>query len=189
MSGAQGKRRYVKKVNIKHVLLIAVILAAVLSFGKLTHFFGKYTGEVADDNRGFNKQAAAWTGSSRTAVLDGGAVTAYLPAEDSFHFDTEQTEQALSLGNPAENELPMNFTLWVQGQALYSSGILEPGKGVERVQTNTYFEPNTYEATLIYTFYRLDGHRLKTLDTVEQAVTIEAVGSGEKYQAGMQQQK
>lgn len=175
----------VKKVNLKHMFLIAVILIAVLAFGKLTHFFGKYTGEVADDGRMFNKLAAAWDGPQESIALEDGT-TVYLPEADRLAFDSEETEQPLSLGNPKENDLVMNLTVCVQDKDICSSGLLEPGRGLDRAETNAYFQPSTYEGTVVYTFYRLDGHRLNTAGTVEKPITIQVTGSGEKYQEGIE---
>lgn len=183
MSQAEKKVQYVKRVNVKHLFLIAVILIAILSFGKLTNFFGKYTGEVADDDRVFNKQAEAWNGAAVTAVLDSGGEV-WLPQKDTFAFDSEQTEQLLDLGCPADSPYPLHLTLRVQDNEIYRSGILEPGKGIGMVETHTVFQPNSYEAVVVYTFYHLDGHRLKTLGELEKPVTLVVTGSGDKYQAG-----
>ena len=183
MSQTEQKVRYVKRVNLKHLFLIAVILIAILSFGKLTNFFGKYTGEVADDDRVFNKRAEAWNGAAVTAVLDNGEEV-LLPEKDTFAFDSEQTEQRLDLGNPAESPYALHLTLRVRDNEIYRSGLLEPGKGIDKAETHTVFQPNTYEAVVVYTFYHLDGHRLKTLGELEKPVTLVVTGSGDKYQAG-----
>lgn len=164
-------------------------MIAVLTFGKLTHFLGKYTGEVADDNHNFNKHAVAWDGPNASIVLSKTDTEAYIPTANTLYFDSEQTTQPLYLGNPTRNHLPMNITLRVQNQDIYSTGLLAPGQGVETVETNACFEPNQYEATLIYTFYYLDGNRLKTLDTTEQTIMLVSAGSGEKYQAGVSKVK
>ncbi len=179
-----GGVKYVKKVNFKHLLIIAVVLVAALSFNKLTHFTGKFTGEVADDDRAVSKNAAVWAGAGQETVLPNTGIPVYVPQTDSLVFDSEATKQPLNLGNPAENEYPMSLTLRVQENDIYSSGILEPGRGVEVVETHTIFQPDTYPAVMVYTFYHLDGFRLKVMDSVEVPVAVQASGSGERYQSG-----
>lgn len=178
--------RYVKKVNFKHLFLIIVVLVALLSFNKVTHFTGKFTGEVADDDRMIRRNAVLWEGGSITAVLPNTGASVRIPQTDLFLFDSEVTKQPLNLGNPAENEYPMSLTLRVQDNDIYASNIFEPGTGAEIVETNAVFQPDTYPAVIVYTFYHLDGGRLKVMDSVEVPVTIEATGSGERYQSGQE---
>ena len=176
---------YTKKAKPKNILFIVVVVVCILTYGKITNFFGGFTGEVADDDRSINQNATEWVGETQKVTLPNAGIEVYVPAVDTLNVNSETTEQMLDFGNPAENELLMSFQLNFLENTLYTSRIFNPGTGVTEAKSlKAIFKPDTYEGTLIYTFYHKDGIKLKVLDTVELPITIVSEGSGDRWQEG-----
>jgi len=176
---------YTKKAKPKNILFIVIVVVCILSYGKITNFFGAFTGEVADDDRSIYKDATEWVGETRKVTLPNAGIEVCIPAIDTLTVNSETTEQFIDLGNPAENDCNMSLQLSFMDKALYTSRIFEPGKGFTGERSlGAIFKPDTYESTLTYTFYELKGNRLKVLDTVEVPVTIVSEGSGDRWQEG-----
>lgn len=176
---------YTKKAKPKNIIFIVVVCVCILTYGKITNFFGTFTGETADDDRSINQNATEWVGETKKVTLPNAGIEVYIPAIDTLNVNSETTEQMLDFGNSAENELNMSLQLTFMDKALFTSRIFEPGKGITEAKSlGAIFKPDTYEATLTYTFYHMDGIRLKVLDTIDVPVTIVSEGSGDRWQEG-----
>ena len=172
--------------KLKNMLIVAVVALGFYSFFKLNNYFGRFTGEVANDDRYVVKQGDPYTGSAtaETVTVDGEEYTLYIPDQDAFVFDSETGDQVMNLGNPAENEYVMGVRLTVGDRDLYVSPLFKPGEGIETVSTGAYFKPGTYEATLTYEFYYQKNVILTSMTDVERTITITSEGSGEMYAEG-----
>ena len=172
--------------KLKNMIIVAAVAIGFYSFFKLNNYFGRFTGEVANDDRYVVKQGDVYTGTAtaQTVTVGGEEYTLYIPDRDTFVFDSETGEQVMNLGNPAQNEYVMGLRLTVSGRDLYTSPLYKPGEGVEVVRTGAYFQPGTYEATLTYEFYYQPEVVLKPMTNVERKITIISEGSGEKYAEG-----
>ena len=176
---------YTKKAKPKNILFIVVVCVCILTYGKITNFFGSFTGEVADDDRSISKNAVEWVGETKQVTLPNAGIEVYVPAIDTLNVNSETTEQLLNFGNPAENELLMSLQLNFMENTLYTSRIFLPGTGVNESRSlKAIFKPDTYEGTLIYTFYHKDGNKLKVLDSVEFPIDIVSEGTGDRWQEG-----
>ena len=176
---------YTKKAKPRNIIFIVVVCICIATYGKVTNFFGTFTGETANDDRSVYHNAVEWTGEAQKVTLPEAGIEVYVPAIDSMTLNSESTEQMLNFGNPAENELNMSFEIKFMDNSLYVSRIFTPGKGINDLKSlQAIFKPNTYEGTMVYTFYQMDGMRLKVLDTVEVPITFVSEGSGDRWQEG-----
>lgn len=173
--------------KLKNMLIVAMVALGFYSFFKLNNYFGRFTGEVANDDRYVVKEGDVYSGSAtaQAVTVDGEEYTLYIPDQDTFVFDSETGEQVMNLGNPAQNEYVMGLRLTVGERDLYRSPLYKPGRGVEVVRTGAYFEPGTYEATLTYEFYyQKNDVILRPMIDVERTITIISEGSGDAYREG-----
>ena len=176
---------YGKKAKPKNILFIIVVCVSIMAYTKITNFFGNFTGEVADDDRSINHNATEWVGEVQKVTLPNTGLEVYVPDVDVLNVNSEETEQFLDFGNPAENEMLMSFELSVFGNSLYASRIFNPGTGYTNTRSlEAIFKPNSYEGTMTYTFYEKDGIKLKVLDSVDVPITIVSEGSGDRWQEG-----
>lgn len=172
--------------KLKNMLIVAAVALGFYSFFKLNNYFGRFTGEVANDDRMVAKQTIPYTGSAtaQTVVVNGEEYTLYIPDQDTYVFDSETSDQIMNLGNPAQNEYVMGVRLSVGKKDLYKSALYKPGEGFETVPTGACFQPGTYEAKLTYEFYYQPDVVLKPMTNVEKTITIISEGSGEMYAEG-----
>ena len=177
--------------KLKNMIIVAMVALGFYSFFKLNNYFGRFTGEVAKDDRYVAKEADVYTGSAtaQTVTVDGAEYTLYIPDQNAFVFDSESSDQVMNLGNPAENEYVMGLRLSVGNRDLYQSPLYRPGEGVKTVSTGACFQPGSYEATLTYEFYYQKNVILVPMVDVERTITITSEGSGEMYQEGTSKKK
>ena len=172
--------------KLKNMIIVAAVAIGFYSFFKLNNYFGRFTGEVANDDRYVVKQGAVYNGSAtpQTVVVGGEEYTLYIPDQDTYVFDSETSDQVMNLGNPAQNEYVMGVRLTVGDTDLYKSALYKPGEGIETVPTGACFQPGTYEAKLTFEFYYQLEVVLKPMTNVEKTITIISEGSGEMYAEG-----
>lgn len=177
--------------KLKNMVIVAMVALGFYSFFKVNNYFGRFTGEVAKDDRFVAKQGDIYTGSAtaQTVTVDGEEYTLYIPDRTEFVFDSESSDQVMNLGNPAENEYVMGLRLSVGDRDLYQSPLYKPGEGIDTVPTGACFQPGTYEATLRYEFYYQKNVMLEPMIDVERTITITSEGSGEMYQEGTSKKK
>ncbi len=185
MENVSGKVVYTKKINIKNVVIIIMILIGVYTASQVTNLVGVLTGEATTDGRRVLNEAPSWSGTSTKVKLAETEVEVWVPDVVMLNFDSEKTEQTFELGNPAQNDMKMSIDLIIDDIKLFRSGILRPGHGVTGANINACFQPSSYKAVVIYTFYKRSGIKLKEFDLIKREITIQAEGSGEKYKEGV----
>lgn len=185
-----AKKRKIRMNPLK-IFLIMVFLIFLTQFGRLKSFAGALIGETADDGSMVYGEAGEWDGECLDVTV-GDGVKVKVPAKSEFLFDSEVTEQDLNIGNPAGNELKMKAMMKMEEAKIFETGILEPGRGFGEGPIKAIFEPNTYDAVMVYTFYE-DGtgirRKLKTVGTYELPVKVTAEGSGERYRENVARAK
>lgn len=177
--------------KLKNMLIVVIVAVGFYTFFKVNNYIGRFTGEVAKDDRYVSKEGIPYTGgaTAQKVTVGGEEYTLYIPDQDTFVFDSESSEQLMNLGNPAENEYVMGIRLMVQDKDLYASPLYKPGEGLDIVHTGACFAPGTYEATLIYEFYHVKTVMLEPMVNVSQTITIISEGSGEMYAEGTSEKK
>ena len=71
--------------KLKNMIIVAAVAIGFYSFFKLNNYFGRFTGEVANDDRYVVKQGAVYNGSAtpQTVVVGGEEYTLYIPDQDT----------------------------------------------------------------------------------------------------------
>lgn len=171
------------RMNPLKIIGILIILILLTQFSKIKSFAGSFVGETADDGSMVYRGADEWAGEALDVTV-GEGVKVKIPAKSEFLFDSEVITQDLDIGNPSGNALKMKAAMMMDESLIFETGILEPGSGFHEGPIKAIFEPNTYDAVMVYTFYE-DGtgirKKLKTIGTYELPVKVTAEGSGERY--------
>lgn len=171
------------RVLPKRLLLIGAIVLVIAVFGRLRTFAGGLIGQAAEDGSMVFDGAADVDTEGEAATLENGE-TVYIPAKDSFLFDSEDVMQHLDIGNPAENTRMMKMVMMMGDTQIFETGILRPGKGIAEGRVDAIFEPNTYDMTMVYIFFEEPESklgRLKEIGRAEKPVVLTSEGSGERY--------
>ena len=181
-AGTTKKIKMVRKPNFLKSFLIIAICIILGFYGKFFNFFGRMTGEVADDGRLFAQNIVEYKEQSQEVELsDGGRV--FVPATERMDFTSEHRYQSITLGNPMENKgYYMAYDLILRDKTLYQSGLLKPGEAVGEADLLAYFKPGDYyEAKIKYTFYEQPETRIKKVGTATETVVLNVTGSSEYY--------
>ncbi len=192
MSQNETKVKVKRRMNPLKIILIFVFLLLLTQFGRLKSFAGSFIGQTGEDGSMVYAGADDWNGSSRKVTIGDPAREVSVPDRTSYVFDSEVIKQPLDIGNPSSNELSMKVTMMMEGQVIFETGILNPGKGFTEGPIKAIFEPNEYKADLVYTFYEEGtGFRKKLMivGTYTQPITVTAEGSGERYRENIARSK
>ncbi|MCI8639672.1 MAG: hypothetical protein HFG41_11220 [Coprococcus sp.] len=181
-AGTTKKVKMVRKPNFLKIILIVAICIILGFYGKFFNFFGRMTGEVADDGRLFAINTVEYKEQSRETELKDGAKV-FVPATEKMDFTSEHRYQTITLGNPKENEgYYMACDLVLRDKTLYQSGLLKPGEAVGEADLLAYFKPGDYyEAKIKYIFYEQPETRIKKVGTATGTVVLDVTGSSEYY--------
>ncbi len=183
--GSNEKVVYVKKVNVKNLVIIIMVFVGLFTVFKFTNTLSMFKGESTTDGRKIITDASEWNGNSVATKFSGTNEEVFIPDISRLRFDSEKTVQRISIGNPKSNNLNMSVDILLNEKNLYSSGILPPGHGIEKADLKACFEPMEYRAVLVYKFYKKDGLFLTEFDHIKCNITIDAEGSGLRYKEGM----
>lgn len=97
-----------------------------------------------------------------------------IPGYDTLTFAADQKEQEVQLHNPQDNTCYFKMSLILSdGTCIWTSDLLEPGKGFEKITLDKALEAGTYsDVTLKYECYSLKDQT--QLNGAEIKLTIEA---------------
>lgn len=80
-----------------------------------------------------------------------------IPGYDSMTMTANTKEQAVSMGNPADNNCYFIIILKLEdGTKLYESEYLKPGEGLKEITMEQELEPGEYQAIIEYKCYSLE---------------------------------
>lgn len=80
-----------------------------------------------------------------------------IPGYDSMTMTANTKEQAVSMGNPADNNCYFIIILKLEdGTRLYESEYLKPGEGLKEITMEQELEPGEYQAIIEYKCYSLE---------------------------------
>lgn len=99
--------------------------------------------------------AEEWSGSLADTGQSGMGGTK-IPGYDTITFPADSKQVRLTLPNDAENNCYLQYTLLLEGEVLYTSGLIEPGKAVKDLKLNRSLEQGTYQLTIQVQPYSLD---------------------------------
>ena len=80
-----------------------------------------------------------------------------IPGFESLVCYADQHSQKVNLYNPAENNYLLKMTMFADGDELWQSGYIEPGKGFYNVEFNKTLEVGKYNGILLVECFLNDG--------------------------------
>ncbi len=136
--------------SIPSALLITIIVVAlVLLLIKLFY-------HPSDETASKNSISDLETGN--TEIIEAKANNSIaIPGFEQMQFTARQKEQCVYLYNPSRNTCYFEITLLLPGgEELFHSGLLAPGKAIEKIKLNYTLEPGTYvDSILVYSCYSI----------------------------------
>lgn len=169
MSKENGK----KNVNNKYMMIIIILLIVLCSMGVFLIYSQMNKDEKVQGTAGsVDADAAEWDdGLSAPSEITGKIL---VPGYSGATLKAGSTTLALRIGNPAENTCYLQATLQLtDGTILYESGLIEPGKGFDKIELTQMLEVGTYEAFVHYQGYSLDEEQ--QLNSCDSAFTLKVV--------------
>lgn len=158
-----------RKYQIMIGLLLAVILAGG-GFWAYTYFSVK---PDAGSSAYVDPNASAWDDG-----LDGPEEIEekiLIPGYSGAQMNAGDQELKLSIGNPKENSCYLKATFQLEdGTVLYESGLLEPGKGIQKIPLEQTLEKGVYQAVVHYQGYTMDEDP-KELNSSDSALTLTVI--------------
>ncbi len=132
------------------VVLCAVLLGTELG-GQTPH--GGTTGKQLNLEEGQED----WEGI-RQDTQSGTDKGIAIPGYKSITIDADKTDVKVNFQNPKGNPCYFEISLILQdGTVLYSSKMIEPGKGLYNITLNQAMSPGQYDAVIKYETYSLEG--------------------------------
>lgn len=146
------------KSKIIIAILILIIIIILLMFGFQNHNLNKNK-NLADDGN-----AVSWDGRQslpRARLQDGTAAIA-IPGFDCLVFDKGSKTQKVNFYNPEINECYFQMTLLVDGEELWKSGNVKPGKGYYEIELNRTLSPMETQGCLQIRCFKNSGEELNS---------------------------
>lgn len=175
--------RTVRKPNILKIAIIVIICLFIGFFGKITNFFGKFTGEVSPDGRKVLVEAPAeYKLDSRSVELNNGDEV-WIPDVESIPFTSEDNVQDIPLGSDLRNEdYYMAVTISMGEHVFVDTHLLSPGMAVGEWDLAAIFKPgDDYTADVVYTFYNRPKTRIEEVQKIKTTVKFDVTGSSYFY--------
>ena len=149
------KRRHWLFYALLILIIIILIIALLFSCGKKT------------DSGNYDSNAIVWDGEKRLPqpTVDGkpGIAT---PGFSELVFISNQYEQQVNFYNPQVNNCDFKMLLYADGELLWESEMVEPGKGFHDIEINKKLPSGEYEGKLSFQCYR-NNERISTTPSIK----------------------
>lgn len=152
------------------VILLAVVLvgAGIFVGANWNRWFGEKPAlaDVDDNVEDYTGDKETYTGQKNTDTID-------IPGFDVMNLKAGEKAQKVNLHNPEQNTCYFKMSLYLpDGEKLWESGLVEPGKGLYDITLSEALEAGTYEnAVLKYECFTLDENQ-SPLNGAEIKITI-----------------
>lgn len=152
-SGSLSESEEKKDSSMKRKKLIIIIVAvAALAAACIAVFVLK----EMKDSKNSSANVVAWDVDIEEDELPE-TDEILIPGYDSMTMAANTKEQAVSMGNPADNNCYFVIILKLEdGTKLYESEYLKPGEGLNEITMEQELEPGEYQAIIEYKCYSLE---------------------------------
>lgn len=141
------------KKKLKYIIIVLLLLIGILIIPLL-----------CDDNDIPNplklldpdRNAEEWNGNQELPQA-GKNEEVLVPGFNDLVCYAGQTTQKVNLYNPAENNCLLKMTMFADGNELWQSGYIEPGKGFYNVEFNKTLDAGKYNGILLVECFLNDG--------------------------------
>ena len=142
-----------KKKTARNVILIAglaviIFAAACMILSRNQQKTQTAQGIVLDEN------AEAWDGNMND--MSNGKSGIKIPGYGELTVPQGDNTWNITLANPKGNNCYFRYTVTVDGETLYKSDLIEPGKAVRQFEVSKLLDPGVYEIHLNISTYSLD---------------------------------
>lgn len=146
-----------------------LIVVLALFIGRYAFFNG------ANSLFGVDSSAVDWDGA-KEKQKNTAEEAIRIPGFTQLTFDAQTTKQHVNFYNPEENDCYFKLSLMdAQGERLWESDLLEPGKGLYEIELSTALSEGSYEnAVLKYECFTYDENQ-SPLNGSEINLTIQVV--------------
>lgn len=156
MEGLESNMKQEKSNVLKWVLAVICVLVCVGILGIVLvtskeKSDGASAGIVMADTED-------WDIEMEKEDLGGAAEGILIPGYGAMSMETGKLELPISIGNPKENHCYFKVAVSLSdGRQLYETDYIEPGQGITGIPLEKTIEPGTYEVTLVYSCFSMDG--------------------------------
>mgnify|MGYP005781838849 FL=1 len=130
------------------LLLLAAALAAGLGV-LIWYLAGRGDGQGLDPNAEDYEPSFEYQGSTDPDHIA-------LPGYEEINMAAETDTAYVALWNPPTNPCYFQFQVTYEGETLYESGLIEPGKAVTEVPLGRTFEAGTYDLKIVIKTFSLE---------------------------------
>ena len=82
-----------------------------------------------------------------------------IPGKDSIKIQANAKSVSVDLYNPKDNKCYFEISILLEdGTELYKSKLVKPGQNIYKINLNKELEKDTYNATIHYSTYTMDGN-------------------------------
>lgn len=161
--------------NVKKKKIIVIVILLLLLFAGVFIFQKCNSGGDTQNPISFlipDKNAEEWNGNQELPQ-SGNNEEAYIPGFKSLVFIAGQTNQKVNFYNPEENTCLFRMTLYVEGEELWQSGFIEPGKCFYEIECLKALEPGAYGGILMVECFLEDGTACNTANVEFDLTAVE----------------
>lgn len=161
---SQQENRQSKKIDLKTVIIFAVIFILIVAVGVLTFVLVSNKPEPAIiSENGLKIEPNVITGSNNISLeerlaemqkkVDEGSIGVRM--ETTLTFETGDSKAVTSIENPARNTYPFVVAIVITDtkEEVYRSGLIPPDSYINEVKLNTTLEKGSYPATAFFEVY------------------------------------
>lgn len=149
------------KEKRKKTYIIIVILAFLL-FGMFTYIFLAGSDDDKDNYLlDLDENATEWNENQQLPNVNK-QQGIDIPSLKSVVFIPEQRIQKVNLYNPDTNNVLFKMTLYADEEEIWKSKLVEPGKGFYEITLSQVLSEGTYDGTVLYQCFKLDGEELNS---------------------------
>lgn len=82
-----------------------------------------------------------------------------IPGKESIKIQAEEKSVSVDLYNPEDNKCYFEISIMLEdGTELYKSKLVKPGQNIYKINLNKELAKGTYDATIHYSTYTMDGN-------------------------------
>lgn len=129
---------------LKGILFIAVVAGTITVINYFTDDNAK---DTVDDLLGLDPNATNEQPKEETAESEAGIA---IPGFEKLTFQSNSLTQDVAFENPEQNDVYFIISLSIDGESVYETKLIEPGKGVYSIELPTNYAAGEYAGILSY---------------------------------------
>lgn len=136
-------KKSISTLLLKIILFITIVAGTILV---INYFTNEDTKNTVDDLLGLDPNAT--TEQKEESVESSPNIA--IPGFEKLVFQSNSLTQDVSFENPEQNDVYFIISLSIDGESVYESQLIEPGKGIYSIELPTSYEVGDHTGKLSY---------------------------------------